>query len=697
MEGIGGSSTSRDSRRAAAREAAAARAASGRREAATRTRRLAPLGLVALMALLGSAALAAQEAAGDGSGGPALGRLEPVVPVPLQEAVDAGTRSRTGAPGPKYWQNGADYDIRAAVSPSDSLLTASERVVYHNRSPDTLGVVVFHLYQNLMSPWPERESPASPDQVTDGLVVDRLVAQGEPVAVPSDMTGRREGRGGAVIRSTIMVVPLPDSLMPGDSAVFHVDWHFTIPGASAPRMGMQDPGTAQVAQWYPQIAVYDDVHGWDTEQYSGTGEFYLDYGHFRYSVTIPAGYIVGGTGTLQNPGEVLTDRERSALERASKSDEIVHVVTPDDFGAGSATTGGPGQALTWRFDADSVRDVAFSFGNHYRWDATRALVDPDGGRYAAVNVFWRPGAPRFDQVAAMARSALETHSKLMVPYPWPQLTETEGGSGGMEYPMTVFVGAYPGLYREDEVSAHEIGHEWFPMLVGSNETRYGWQDEGLNTFDTFFATDAFLPDSLKGRGLEESQDGYIQFVRNADEDLQMMSPANSFGVVRSGYGVEAYDKPSATLWALRSILGDAGFRKAYRTYIRRWSYRHPTPWDFFRTFDDVTGRDLGWFWQQWFFGRERLDLAVDGVSQSGGRVTVRVRRDGGLYVPVDVTATLAGGGTEHWREPASVWFDGKTSMTTSHEVSGRVTRVELDAAHDFPDVDRSDDVWSGGS
>jgi hypothetical protein len=657
---------------------------------------VAAAGLVA-----GTSSLAAQGAGAGHEAAPALGRLGPVLPVPYEKAVAAGTRSRTGAPGAKYWQNSADYDIRARISPRDSLLDASERIVYHNHSPDTLSVVVFHLYQNLMSPWAQRESPASPDATTHGMVIERLVAQGEPVAVPDGMTGRpaRGGgprRHGAVIQSTIMYVPLPQPLTPGDSAVFQVAWHFTIPGENAPRMGMQDPTTAQIAQWYPQIAVYDDVHGWDMQQYSGTGEFYLDYGHFRYSVTMPAGFIVGGTGTLENPEDVLTARERQALERAAKSDAVVHVLTAAEFGAGTATLGAPGEALTWRFDADSVRDVAFSFGDHYQWDATRALVDPAHGRYSAVNVFYRQGAPLFDQVAAMARSALETHSRLMVPYPYPQLTETEGGSGGMEYPMTVFVEAYRGLYREDEVSAHEIGHEWFPMLVGSNETRYGWQDEGLNTFDTFFATDAFLPDSMKGEGLRESQHGYIEHATHSDEDLSMMSPANAFGVIDSGYGVEAYDKPSATLWALRSILGDQTFRKAYRAYIRRWSYRHPTPYDFFGTFDDVTGRDLGWFWGPWFFGRGRLDQAVSGVEQAGGRVKVTVEDRGQLYAPVDVTATLSDGKQVRWREPASVWFGGASSVTTSHAVEGTVTGVELDAAHDFPDVDRSNDVWKKG-
>ncbi|MGD8278809.1 MAG: M1 family aminopeptidase, partial [Gemmatimonadota bacterium] len=431
---------------------------------------------------------------------------------------------------------------------------------------------------------------------------------------------------------------------------------------------------------------------WDAQQYTGTGEFYLDYGHFRYSVTLPAGYIVGGTGTLVNPEDVLTRAERDALRRAATSSDVVHVVSADGFGPGRATAGAAGSTLTWTFDADSVRDVAFSFGDHYLWDATSAVVDSATGRRAAVHVFYRQGAPLFDRVWQMAQSALETFSSRMVPYPYPQLTETEGGSGGMEYPMTVFVQAIPDLYTEDMVTAHEIGHEWFPMLVGSNETRYGWQDEGLNTFDTFFATDAFLPDSMLRHGLDESQAEYLSFIRNADEDLQVMSPANAFGVLNSGYSVEAYAKPGVALWALRSILGPDTFDRAYRTYIGHWAYRHPTPYDFFNTMSTETGQDLDAFFVPWFFSRGRLDQAVTAVAQSTGRVTVTVENRGQLYAPIDVTAMLDDGRIVHWREPMSVWYDGRRRTTTSHDIDGRVTRITLDAVHDFPDVDRANNV-----
>ncbi len=623
---------------------------------------------------------------------PALAPLRVPVPPAFERAVGNGTRTMTGEPGPRYWQNHVEYDIQATVAPRDALLTGVETVVYHNESPDTLNTVVFHLYQNLMGPYGAREQPAP--ATTDGMIIDSLAVGGVAVRVPVRQAGQRPDTPGAQVYGTLMRVPVTPAIPPGGTATFHVRWHFTIPGDWAPRMGMVDSTTAQIAQWYPQIAVYDDLHGWDLEQYSGTGEFYVDYGSYRYSVTAPAGTIVGGSGVLENPEDVLTDATRTALERAAGTDEIVHVLTAADFGPGTATRGAPGESLTWRFRADSVRDVAFSFSDHYLWDATRAVVDPASGRTAMVHVLYRPGAPLFDQVAAMARSALETFSSNLAPYPWPQLTQTEGGSGGMEYPMTVFVQAYQDLFRMDGVTAHEIGHEWFPMLVGSNETRYGWQDEGLNSYATFFATDAFLPDSFRGRGLRQSQEGYLRFAAAADEDLSMMSPANSFGVWNSGYGIEAYAKPSAVLWTLRATLGPETFDPAFREYVRRWSYLHPSPWDFFHAIEDATGKELDPFWYQWFFTRQRLDQAIVHVESDGGRLAVTVHNDGQVYAPVAVTATTADGQSVEWTEPVDVWYDGQETVTTTHPVAGRVVRVELDAARNFLDVDRADNVWT---
>lgn len=640
---------------------------------------------VGLLALAGAAA--AQQ-----PGAPALAPLGIVTPPAVDSAIARGTRTRTGAPGPRYWQNSADYDIGVQVTPADSLLRGQERITYHNNSPRALPFVVVRLYQNLMGTFGAREQPSA--EHTGGMILDEVKENGRTVSLPRTPMGRSPDTVlGARIYGTLMRVPLATPLPPGGTATFDVRWHFTIPGEWAPRMGMQDATTGQIAQWYPQIAVFDDLEGWDAQQYTGTGEFYLDYGHFRYAVTIPAGFVIGGTGTLQNPQQVLNPDQIAALARAARTSDVAHVLTRENFGAGKATKGPAGSMLTWQFTADSVRDVAFSFGDHYLWDATSAVVDSASGRRALVNVMYRPGAPQFENVWKMAQYALETHSARMVPYPYPQLTETEGGSGGMEYPMTVFVEASPGLYREDMVTAHEIGHEWFPMLVGSNETRYGWQDEGLNTFDTYFATDAFLRDSA-GAGLKESRQGYLNAATHTDEPLVIMSPANAFGVVPTAdYGTEAYDKPGLALWALRATLGDTLFYKAYRTYIRSWSFKHPTPYDFFDTFDSVTGQNLDPFFFQWFFTNERLDQAVTGVTQTGNRVSVTVQNVGRIYAPIDVTAHTADGKTVSWREPMTAWYSGAPTVTTTHDVAGQVVSVTIDEAGNFPDVNRGNNSW----
>lgn len=618
-----------------------------------------------------------------------------VTPPSFDSAVARGTRTRTGEPGPRYWQNGADYDITAEVTPADSTLRGSERVTYHNRSPEMLRAVVFRVYQNLFAPAGARETPTP--GVTSGMVLEEVRENGRVVALPDNLVGASRDSTGARVYGTLLIVPLATPLAPGGTATFDIRWHFKIPGAWAPRMGMQDSTTGQIAQWYPQIAVFDDVHGWDAQQYTGTGEFYLDYGRFRYSVTLPAGFIVGGTGTLENPDSVLNPAQVAALRRAANATNVVHVLGPAQLGAGRATKGAPGTRLTWTFVADSVRDVAFSFSDHYLWDATSAVVDPATRRRALVQVMYRQGAPLYDQAWRMVQSALESFSRRLGPYPYAQMTQTEGGSGGMEYPMTVFVQAYPDPYRMDEVTAHEVGHEWFPMVVGSDETRYGWQDEGLNTFDTFFATDDFFRDTLQGRGLEEAHAGYLGYARRSEEPLIVMSPANAFGVEpEADYSVEAYDKPSSVLYALLTTLGEETFYRAYREYIRRWAYRHPTPWDFFHTMSSVSGRDLEPFWFQWFFTDERLDQAVTAVQQAGDSVTVTVENVGAVYAPVDVTARTADGKSVTWRVDDTAWYPGRTTLTTTHAVRGRVVEVTLDAARSYPDVSRANNVWRGG-
>ena len=603
-------------------------------------------------------------------------------------AVEAGTRTATGEPGPGYWQQRADYAIEATVEPRARRLTGRETITYTNNAPDTLKVVWFHLYQNLFAEGALR-GRAVP--ITGGLDLSALSVDGTALEV--DPADNRQ----TIQQGTVMAVRLPRPLPPGGGrATIEVSWSFTIPeGEGVPRMGMVDSTTGQVAQWYPQIATYDDLTGWDTRPYLANAEFYLEYGTFDLAITVPAGTVVAATGTLQNPEGVLAP---AILERVSAvaGDETVHVVTEADFGAGEATLGAPGETLTWRFHAEDVRDAAFAFSDHYLVDVTTGLVDPASGRRTLVQSFYRPGATTWRESAQMTKDAIEVFSRNVLPYAYPQITSTEGLVGGMEYPMIVFVRDFDSEQRTHRVIAHELGHMWFPMMVGSDETSYAWMDEGVNTFITIFAAEHYYPNSTER---SEVRDAYEQYA--AESSIQGISPMSSPDAIAAAggsVGVLGYRHPASALLALRSVLGDDVYDRALSEYARRWLYRHPTPWDFFHTFESVAGRDLDWFWVPWFYGPGISDMGIAGVEieAAGGesRVVAEVRNDGTVLSPVVLRITAANGATTLLEAPATRWFDGAREISIEGTLEGEVAKVELDPERLYADVDSSDDVWT---
>ncbi len=605
----------------------------------------------------------------------------------FQAAVETGTRTLTGAPGERYWQQRADYDIEVTVEPVTRRLTGRETITYRNASPDTLGDVFFRLYQNLFSEDAVRTRFVP---ITGGMTLDRLHVDG----VPRELD--REDRSETVVVGTNMIVKLPRQLPPGGTATFEVDWHFTIPaGEDVPRMGMVDSTTGQIAQWYPQIATYDDLRGWDTRQYLSNGEFYLEYGTFDLAVTVPAGTIVAATGALQNPEEVLSAAIRERLARADASDETVHVVTAEDFGPGRATLGSAGETLTWRFHAEDVRDAAFAFSDHYLWDATSGVAAPESGGRTAVHALYRPSASTWTESARMTKDAIETFSRNVHPYPYPHITSTEGLVGGMEYPMIVFVRNSDTELRTQRVIAHELGHMWFPMMVGSDETGYAWMDEGVNTFITVFAAEHYHPQSTERA---EVRDAYREYARQNGLALSPMSPPDAIAAGGGDLGVLGYRHPATALLALREILGADTYDRALSLYTERWLYRHPAPWDFFHTFEEVAGQDLDWFWEPWFYRPGVSDQGIDVVEvhAMGGRnhVVVTVRNDGDMLSPIRAVVTTGDGRTAVAEAPASRWFEGKRLVNVETTVDGEVARVELDPEGVFADVDESDDVWT---
>ena len=625
-----------------------------------------------------------------------------VRPVPTTEAfrrgLQAGTRTATGQPGPRYWQQSVSYRIRAELDPATTLLRGSERIVYRNRSPDTLGSIVLNLYQNVFSETARRNRVA-PN--TGGVTLSRVVAQGtrlDSVAPARIGVVRQVARpaAGYAVEGTLARLVLPRPLAPGDSAVLEIDWQHRVPPAPTFRTGWEEAlgGRAfVVAQWYPQVAVYDDLNGWDATPYLGDGEFYLEYGDFEVDLTLPAGWIVGATGSLANAAEVLSAQTRDRLARAATADSVVNVVTAADLASGAALGRGAGGRLTWRFRADNVRDFAFATSDRYLWDAVRAPVPNGAGgqRGVAVHTLYRAGAPGWERAWRYGQHALTWFSGAIQPYPYPQATVVEGPVGGMEYPMIVFIGRPAQAEALEAVIAHELGHEWFPMVVGSDEARYAWMDEGITTH----FEDRASADFFRGTRADTATRAAYLAVAGTDTEVPLMRHTD----LVSPYGartVAAYSKPATVMVALRNVLGPTVFDRALREYTAAWSYRHPMPWDFFNTVERVAGRDLDWFWYPWFFETGVHDQAIESVRPVSGGVEVVVRDLGQNPMPAFVAVTSSTGVITEGEVPVEEWLRGAGTRTTvvSVPTSGTVTRVEIDPRGQFPDANRANNVWT---
>lgn len=616
------------------------------------------------------------------------------VPEPYRAALARRTRSSSGAPGAAYWQQRVSYRIDAELDPASRTLHGRERIVYRNRSPDTLSDIVLNLYQNVFSAGVPRNRAVA---ITGGITLESVAAEGRTLeARPGEIPVTRGDTAapvGYAVDGTLARIVLPRPLAPGDSASLEIAWRYTVPAAGAFRTAWEDAlggRVFQVAQWYPQIAVYDDLRGWDATPYLGDGEFYLEYGDYEVALTLPAGWLVGATGELRNPEEVLTDPARRRLRQALTADSTVHVVTEADLAAGRVTRRSGG-TLTWRFAASDVRDFAWIASDGYLWDVTRAPVGgADGDRYVPVHALYRPGAPGWREAARYGRHAVSFFSDLLLPYPYPQLTVSEGPIYGMEYPQLVFI-ARPeqaeDLYAE---IAHEIGHEWFPMLVGQDEARYAWMDEGFTTFHEDTARAVFYPGSDPWSG---DRDRYLR-VAGSEREVPLMRHTD----LVDPYGartVAAYSKPGTLLRSLRAVVGDSVFTAAMRTYAREWRLKHPTPWDFFATVERVSGRDLDWFWYPWWWETGTLDQAIASVEQPDSQtVTITVVDLGEIPVPTRLVVTAENGATTGAEVPIEVWTtDRRREATLSLPVLGRVVRVEIDPEQVYPDVDRENNIW----
>jgi hypothetical protein len=605
--------------------------------------------------------------------------------------VAAGTRTAAGAPGERYWQNRADYAIRARVIPDRKRLEGSETITYTNHSPNALNSLHVDLTLNHHAPGVVRNEPA---EITGGVQVTRVAVGGQALTMGGGGGGPRY-----VINGTRMVVTPPAPVQPGQTVQIAIDFGYTVPQQGAGgRMGWSSDDLFFFAYWYPAMAVYDDVVGWHPDPFRGTAEFYADFGSYDVTVEAPAQWIAFGTGTLRNPEQTLAPAVLQRYRQGIASDQVVNVVTPADFGR--VTQGGSNGIVSWRFRADSVRDHAFSLTRASSWDAARTAVgDRDGdGRtdYTQVHAFWRPSAPRWRSMAAYEQHSITFLSEYSgVPYPWPHMTAVEGEDiigGGMEYPMMTLISGYTAstdtaLYS---VTAHELAHMWVPMIVSVDERRYSWLDEGMTTFHEAQAMKDTFPGSTPELGDRAS---YLNLARTGNEGEVMRR--SDFHYSGAAFGVASYPKPATNLATLRGLLGDETFHRAWQTFMRRWAWKHPYPWDFFNTVEEVSGQELDWFWRTWFYETWTLDQAVTNVTEGPGGATIIVEDRGLAPMPARLTITHQDGTTQGLEVPVETWLEGRrTATVTLPTAPSPIIRVEIDAENAFPDVARENNVWT---
>jgi hypothetical protein len=590
-------------------------------------------------------------------------------------------RSGSGAPGPRYWEQRADYDLRGTLDTAAKTLRGEMTLRYTNHSPDTLRYVFFQVEQNAF----KDKSLNSFVFPADSRFGARNFEGGDVIDKFEQVVATKSGAIKTRVDGTILRAELSSPLAPGGTATFNVAWHFLVPEHGADRMG-RDGALYELAQWYPRVCVYDDVRGWNTEPYLGQGEFYLEYGDYTMSVTVPAGYIVAGTGMITNPTEVYTATQNARLAQAAKSDKPVHIITEDELKSGAARPKKTGM-VTWRFSAKSVRDAVWGASPDFLFDAS-------GWNGHMALAYYRPSAVEtWNDAADQARMSIMEYSERWYQYPYPQISVVEGPISGMEYPMLAMENKSADKYELYNVITHEIGHMWYPMIVGSNERVHMWQDEGFNTFINYFSEARRYPE--KGdyvtRVRHDRQQVEQYMSHDVDEPLEIAPDRINPGLL----GENAYVKTAVGLAQLRDeILGPEAFDAAFREYTRRWAFKHPTPADFFKTMEDAAGKRLDWFFREWFMENPHFDVGIDTLVQHGDTIGVRFRNYARGVLPLHVRFTFKDGSSQVYDYPAEVWSTNTSWYDRFYNFPGKqIDKVQLDPDDKSVDTDRSNNVW----
>ena len=517
------------------------------------------------------------------------------MPRDVKEAFKNGTRSADGKPGKNYWQNYGRYNITLTAMPPDRNIRGSETIVYVNNSPDTIRTPVIKLFLNIHKPGAARNGGASEDYLTSGMKIDAVKVGGQPAIWKENPNA-----------STWQPLKLLKPLAPHDSVELSFDWHYEISLESG-REGMIDSTTYFFAYFYPRVAVFDDISGWDRMNFMDSHEFYSDFNDYTVTINAPKNYIVWGTGTLNNPERLLQPDFLKKYYSSFTSDETIHVATKEDLAAKKVTA--QDEMNSWKFTATNIPDMAFGMSDHFVWDAGSVIVDDATKRRASVQAAYNDTAADYRQMIVFGKHALDwlSHNWPGIPYPYEKTTIFQGYAG-MEYPMMANDETYENPDFSRFVAEHEIAHTYMPFYMGINETRYGFMDEGwATTFELLIGRADLGTEKAEELYKQFRVDGWINDPSSA-EDIPIITPADA--LTGRGFGNNEYGKASLGYLAAKDLLGDQLFKACLHAYMNRWNGKHPIPWDFFNTFNNISTQDLNWFWHAWFFTNGYIDFSV---------------------------------------------------------------------------------------
>jgi len=610
--------------------------------------------------------------------------------------IDPGTayRSGSGMPGPAYWQNRADYVINVKLDPKDNLISGNVKITYTNNSPDNLTHLWLQLDQNRFKS-SSRGTAATP--VNPGRWGNRNFEGGYNISSVALTINGQNYKANYLVDDTRMRIILPKILdAKGGKIDINIEYSFPVAEYGSDRMGTLKTKKGfiyEIAQWYPRMSVYDDVLGWNTLPYLGAGEFYLEYGDFDFSIEAPSDFIVVASGELQNPNEVLNTKQRERLAEAKRSDDRVYIRTVDEVKALDSVSN-VSDYKTWHFKMFKTRDVSWAASRAFVWDAARINL-PDNKTSLAMSVYPYEVASdsAWGRSTEYIKNSIEFNSKKWFPYTYPVAVNVAGRVGGMEYPGIVFCGYKAKGRRLWGVTDHEFGHNWFPMIVGSNERRYMWQDEGFNSFINILSTRNFNNGEYNSR--RDSARKIVKYLLSKKSEAIMNYP----DVIQfHGLGNNAYFKTAIVLYMLRElVIGPDRFDYAFKEYIKRWAFKHPTPKDFFRTMNSVAGENLNWFWKEWFYKNWLLDQAVDNVQyingdpKEGSIITISNREK--IAMPVRLKIIEKNGNTLFKKLPVEIWHRGSI-WSLKVKTTTLLDSVIVDPNYRLPDINQDNNIWT---